>query len=39
MAYRIEMNIIHMPFEIALIANLMFVETALPDRGIAMLDA
>ena len=39
MAYGIEMNVIHVPFKIAFIANLVFIKPALPDRGIAMLDA
>jgi hypothetical protein len=39
MADRIEMNMIHMAFEIALISNFVFVKAPLPDSGIAMLDA
>jgi hypothetical protein len=37
MFYRIEMDVIGMAFEIQLIPNLMFPETALPDRRVTVL--
>ena len=39
MTYGIEMDVIDVALEIALIADLMLVKAALPDRGITMLDA
>lgn len=34
--HRVEMNVIHVPFEIAFVANGVFPEAALPQRGFAV---
>jgi hypothetical protein len=39
MAHWVEMDIIDMPLEIALVADLMLVEATLPDGCIAVFDA